>query len=155
VRGNLQRSRRTETGWVIKMPKTKRSRRQIALSEQDVALLRAHQRRQKEERLLLGPAWEGAAWDLVFCSPLGNPLHARSLVHQFKKHLRLAGLPDVRFHDLRHTCATLLLSARVNPKVVSEILGHASVSVTLDLYNHVIPDMQQDAAETMGRMLYG
>lgn len=84
-----------------------------------------------------------------------RPLHARSIVHQFKKHLRLAGLPDVRFHDLRHTCATLLLSARVNPKVVSELLGHASVSITLDLYSHVIPDMQQDAAETMGRMLYG
>ena len=57
-----------------------------------------------------------------------------------------AALPRIRFHDLRHTAATLLLSARVNPKVVSEMLGHASVSITLDIYSHVIPDMQQDAA---------
>lgn len=155
VRGNLQRTKRTESGWVIKVPKTKRSRRQIALSEEDVTMLRSHQRRHREERLFVGPAWLGGQWDLVFCSQLGEPLHARTIVHQFKRHLKKAGLPDVRFHDLRHTCATLLLSARVNPKVVSELLGHASVSITLDLYSHVIPDMQQDAAETMGRMLYG
>jgi integrase len=66
-----------------------------------------------------------------------------------------AALPDVRFHDLRHTCATLLLIARVNPKVVSEMLGHASISLTLDIYSHVIPDMQQDAAATMTGLLEG
>ena len=65
-----------------------------------------------------------------------------------------AAVPPIQFHDLRHTCATLLLSARVNPKVVSEMLGHASVSITLDIYSHVIPDMQQDAAAVMATLLY-
>jgi integrase len=64
-------------------------------------------------------------------------------------------LPDVRFHDLRHTCATLLLIARENPKVVREILWHASIAITLDIYSHVIPDMQQDAAATMSGLLEG
>jgi integrase len=68
--------------------------------------------------------------------------------------LEKAAIPHIRFHDLRHTAATLLLSARVNPKVVSEMLGHASVSITLDIYSHVIPDMQQDAAATLARLLY-
>jgi hypothetical protein len=81
VRGNLQHLKRTETGWVIKMPKTKRSRRQIALSNEDVAALRAHQRRQREERPFLGPAGEGGAWDLVCRTPTGRPLHATTLVH--------------------------------------------------------------------------
>ena len=62
-------------------------------------------------------------------------------------------MPDIRFHDLRHICATLLLIARVNPKVVSEMLGHAFVSITLDIYSHVIPDMQQDAATIMAAVL--
>jgi integrase len=68
--------------------------------------------------------------------------------------LEKAAVPRIRFHDLRHTAATLLLSARVNPKVVSEMLGHASVSITLDIYSHVIPDMQQDAAAAMANLLY-
>ena len=65
-----------------------------------------------------------------------------------------AAIPHIRFHDLRHTAATLLLSARVNPKVVSELLGHASVSIILDIYSYVRNDMQQDAAATMAKLLY-
>ena len=67
--------------------------------------------------------------------------------------LRRAGLPQVRFHDLRHTCATLLLSKNVNPKVVSEMLGHASIAITLDTYSHVLPDMQDSAARAMEEAL--
>jgi integrase len=77
------------------------------------------------------------------------------VVRGFKTLLGKGALPDVRFHDLRHTCATLLLSARVNPKVVSEMLGHASVAITLDVYSHVLPNMQQDAAAAMGDLLVG
>lgn len=74
----------------------------------------------------------------------------------WKRILTRAGLPDtVRFHDLRHTCATLALSARVNPKVVSEMLGHSTVAVTLDIYSHVMPDMQEDAAAVIGALLFG
>ncbi|HEY7092281.1 MAG TPA: tyrosine-type recombinase/integrase, partial [Ktedonobacterales bacterium] len=83
----------------------------------------------------------------------GRPLLARNVYRSFKGLLRHGALPDIRFHDLRHTCATLLLSARVNPKIVSEMLGHASVAITLDIYSHVIPDMQQDAAATMANLL--
>jgi len=73
--------------------------------------------------------------------------------HGFKPLLKRAGLPQVRFHDLRHTCATLLLSKNVNPKVVSEMLGHASIAITLDTYSHVLPDMQDSAAAAMDSAL--
>jgi integrase len=69
--------------------------------------------------------------------------------HRFKPLLRRAGLPQIRFHDLRHTCATLLLSKNVNPKVVSEMLGHSSIAITLDTYSHVLPNMQESAARAM------
>ena len=73
--------------------------------------------------------------------------------HRFKPLLKRAGLPQVRFHDLRHTCATLLLSKNVNPKVVSEMLGHASIAITLDTYSQVLPDMQDSAARAMEEAL--
>ena len=69
--------------------------------------------------------------------------------YQFKKLLKCAGLPDIRFHDLRHTCATLLLGRNVNPKIVSAMLGHASIAITLDTYSHVLPNMQNEAAKAM------
>ena len=69
--------------------------------------------------------------------------------HRVKPLLKRAGLPRVRFHDLRHTCATLLLSKNVNPKVVSEMLGHATIAITLDTYSHVLPTMQESAAAAM------
>ena len=94
--------------------------------------------------------------DLVFARLIGTPLGPSQLVKKhFHPALTRAGLPLIRFHDLRHTAATLLLAARVNPKVVSEMLGHASISITLDIYAHVLPDMQQDAAEAMERTFYG
>src|SRR6185312_9631926 len=90
-----------------------------------------------------------------FCTQSGRPLMPGNVYRQLMRVLKRAGLPHIRFHDLRHTCATMLLSARVNPKVVSEMLGHASTTITLDIYSHVLPDMQQDAAEAMGLMLFG
>jgi integrase len=68
---------------------------------------------------------------------------------RFKPLQKQAGLPQMRFHDLRHTCATLLLSRNVNPKIVSEMLGHASVAITLDTYSHVLPNMQSEAAKAL------
>jgi integrase len=146
--------KRVEGAWTWKPPKTKRSRRQIAIPAETAEALAVHRVKQMEERLRLGAAW--ADNDLVFPSRVGTPIMARNLYRAFKALLAKARLPRaVRFHDLRHTCATLLLAARVNPKVVSEMLGHASVAITLDIYSHVLPDMQQDAAATMGQMLYG
>ena len=87
---------------------------------------------------------------LVFTSGFGTPISRADLItRSFKPLLKRPGLPDIRFHDLRHTCATLLLGRNVNPKVVSEMLGHASIAITLDTYSHVLPNMQSEAAKAM------
>lgn len=142
---------------IYKRPKTAKSRRRIALAPTAVAALRAHSARLAQVRLRLGAAWaEGVAAahrDLVFPNAIGRPYPAESLVLDFRRVLKKADLPSVRFHDLRHTAATLLLGARVNPKVVSEMLGHSTVAITLDIYSHVLPDMQQDAAAVMERLI--
>jgi integrase len=91
---------------------------------------------------------------LVFANEVGgiiNPSNLRN--RRFKPLLKRAGLPNIRFHDLRHTCATLLLSRNVHAKVVSEMLGHASVSITLDIYSHLMPDMQEKAAKALEEAL--
>jgi integrase len=80
-----------------------------------------------------------------------NPSNLRN--RSFGPLLKRAGLPQIRFHDLRHTCATLLLSKNVNPKVVSEMLGHSSISITLDIYSHLLPDMQERAVKGLEEML--
>lgn len=142
----------TKDGYVFAEPKTKYSRRRIALSQVAVAALREHQMRQQAERLELGEAWEDH--DLVFPNAVGKPLDGTNLLHYwFYPLLKRAGLPRVRFHDLRHTAATLLLEHSINPKVVSEMLGHSHVSVTLGIYSHVMPHMQQQAADAMDAAL--
>lgn len=111
--------------------------------------------RHGEERLALGAAWDGA-FDLVFPNRVGKPLDANNLLnYHFQPLVKRAGLPRMRFHDLRHTAATLLLGRGVNPKIVSEMLGHASIAITLDIYSHVLPDMQAQAADAMDAALDG
>jgi len=86
----------------------------------------------------------------LFASKIGEPLDRRYVTtHQFKPLIKEAGLPQIRFHDLKHTCATLLLYKKFNPKVVSEMLGHATIAITLDTYSHVLPDMQDSAVKAM------
>jgi integrase len=140
--------------FIFKEPKTRKSRRRIVLPVEMVDVLRGHRARQKAERLKAGEGWQ--EHDLVFCTQNGTPLSpGGSLRSAFQRLKRLAGLPaETRFHDLRHTCATLALTDRVNPKVVSEMLGHAKVATTLDIYAHVIPDMQPDVARVMGRLIF-
>jgi len=149
VRWQLQRE---EGRWVWKSPKTKRSRRQIALAASTIEVLRRHKEAQDRERAQLAGEWEDH--ELVFCTRRGRPLSSRNVYRRYKELLKKGGLPDIRFHDLRHTAATLLLAGKVNPKVVSEMLGHASVVITLDIYSHVLPDMQHDAAAILDRVLY-
>jgi integrase len=134
---------------IYALPKTRRSRRQIALAPYMVTMLREHRHQQRVLQVAAGPAWQGERFDAVFSDELGFPLQDSRIRRQFKAALAAADLPQVRFHDLRHTCATLLLQQRVNPKIVSELLGHSSVALTLDLYSHVHPDMQEEAARAM------
>lgn len=133
-------------------PKTDHSRRRVRLSATAVLALRKHRAGQAAERLRRGPAWEDQG--LVFPAESGRPMDAGNLTRwSFWPLLTKAGLPRIRVHDLRHTAATLLLSKGVNPKVVSELLGHSKVGITLDVYSHVVPDMQERAAEAMDAIL--
>jgi site-specific recombinase XerD len=107
-----------------------------------------------EEKLKAGPAWTEK--DLVFCSTVGGHLlSSRILFAQFKGLLQKAGLPGIRFHDLRHSSATMLLSIGVHPKVVQELLGHSQISMTMDIYSHVLPTMQQEAISKLNIVLEG
>jgi integrase len=114
--------------------------------------LRSHLERQLREIDQVGDLWRENG--LIFASESGEPLDRRYLtMHRFKPLLKRTGLPQIRFHDLRDTCATLLLTKNVNPKVVSEMLGHASIAITLDTYSHVLPNMQESAAAVMEEVL--
>ncbi|HEV2590781.1 MAG TPA: site-specific integrase [Gaiellaceae bacterium] len=104
------------------------------------------------ERALVGDAY--ADDDLVFAREDGTPLHPDGFADAFQRQAKAAKLPKIRFHDLRHTHATLALSAGVHPKVVSERLGHASVTITLDTYSHAIPAMQETAAELVASLVF-
>ncbi|GAC1560809.1 MAG: site-specific integrase [Herpetosiphon sp.] len=134
-------------------PKTEHSKRTIPLPLPTIAALREHKIRQMEERLLLGSDWLDQG--LVFPTPMGTPMDKGNLGKQFRALLANAGLPRMRFHDLRHCCASLLLAQNVPGKVVQEILGHSQISITLDLYSHVLPAAKNDAASLMGDLLTG
>jgi integrase len=138
-------------GLRVSSPKTARSRRNVLLSELAAGALRRHRRRQDVERQ--GSAeWEDN--DLVFPNRRGRPMYATNLLaRSFAGLLKGAGVPKIRFHDLRHTAATLLLGQGVHPKVVSEMLGHTNTSITLDLYSHATPTMQREAAGAFDRLL--
>ena len=109
---------------------------------------------QTTRRDLLGEAYENRG--LIFRQVNGRPLHARNLSQRdFKQVVKKARLPMTRFHDLRHVCATLMLRQGVNPKIVGEQLGHASVGVTLDVYSHVLPGMNEEAVRMLAARLVG
>jgi integrase len=115
--------------------------------------LQGHKLAQAEEKARLSAAWEYP--ELVFPTSVGTPMQGSWLLRHLRQRLARADLPKNRFHDLRHTAATILLSHNVNPKVVSEMLGHSSVAITLDIYSHVLPHMRHDAAATMAQALFG
>jgi integrase len=136
-------------GWVVGGSTKSGKGRRVRLTQGAVAALKQHRKRQLEERMRLAGLWQDRG--LVFPNELGslfNPSNLRN--RSFKRIKARSGVrEDLRFHDLRHTCATLLLSGGVNVKVVSEMLGHASITITLNTYAHVLPDMQDSAAEAM------
>jgi integrase len=148
VTGSLQR-----VGGKLQVmePKSARGRRTIAIPASVVEVLRQHRKEQTERRLLLGEAWTDA--DLVIEQGDGRPRDLDTITHYFVDIAKVAKVSGVRFHDLRHAYATSLLRGGVHPKVVSEALGHASTSFTMDVYSHVVPSMQEAAAEAIGKAL--
>ncbi|MFZ5897878.1 MAG: site-specific integrase [Bacillota bacterium] len=136
----------------FKAPKTKKSRRTIDLPEMTVQALKEHQRRQKEWRLAMGPAWQDHG--LVCCLQDGRPINTGTLSTAFRKLAAKLGL-SVSFHSLRHFHASLLLKAGTHPKVVSERLGHSTISLTMDTYSHVMDGLQREAARKIDALLGG
>ena len=140
-------------GLVTADPKTDRSRRALFLPDGVLRGLKAHRLRQLQERLAAGSRWQDRG--LVFTSSIGTPLEPRNLFRRFKALLSKAGLRDVRFHDLRHSAASLLIAQGVPMRAVMEVLGHSSISTTADLYTHLMPAMMRDVAEKMDAILGG
>jgi integrase len=133
-------------------PKTDKGRRSIVLPPFTVEVLKQHRLRQLEEKLKAGPTWNDH--DYVFCTSIGTHLNpTRDVLDVLKSLLKKAGLPDIRFHDLRHSSATMLLSMQVHPKIVQEILGHSQINITLDIYSHVLPTMQEEAMGKVNEVL--
>ncbi|MFX1476418.1 MAG: tyrosine-type recombinase/integrase [Promethearchaeota archaeon] len=130
--------------YIFREPKSKRSRRQIALSPKLAIMLWEHRFKQEQAWTLLGKPL--LPTDLVFSHPGGRPIRPDNVTRALNTVVRSLGLKGVRLHDLRHAHATILLKEGVHPKVVQERLGHSSVSTTLDIYSHVVPSLQQAAA---------
>lgn len=154
-RTRIQRSlvHLTDGSWHFDAPKTDKARRSIPLPPSTLAALREHRAKQNAVRLEAGSTWHHD--DLVFCTGEGQPLEWRVVARRyFRPLIKSAGLPHMRPYDLRHSCATLLLASGENAKVVSERLGHAKVALTLDVYSHVLPDMQQGAADKLESLLF-
>jgi integrase len=132
-------------------PKTVRSRRTVRMPGVVVTALKAHRARQLKDRLAAGAGWEDTG--LVFTTPIGTALDPRNVSREFHVLLGAAKLPSIRFHDLRHTAATLLLAQGVDPRTIMETLGHSQISLTLNTYSHVLPALQADAAVKMNAIL--
>ena len=141
----------TRTGHEFEKPKNGKGR-SVKCSRKATEALKRHRARQAEEKLRLGSLWQGNG--LVFPTTTGTTMSGTNLLgRHFKPLLKRAGLSDIRLHDLRHTCATILLMAGKHPKYVQELLGHANISITLDTYSHVIEDMDEGLADVMDEAL--
>lgn len=156
LKGELVDGKRQRGRVVLAETKTDRSRRTIALPAFAVQALREHRVRQLEERLQMGARWKGCEQgELVFPSIFGTPLDARNLIRQYHALLEKAGIPRRRFHDLRHTCATLLLVQGEDLRVVMEVLGHSQITLTANTYQHVVQSLKRGAADKMQALLGG
>lgn len=150
----LQYQRGPSTGTPVMVPpKSQKSRRTLPLPAFVLDGLRRHRRSQAAEQLA-SPVWLDEGWGLCFTTPIGTPLNPRATLDDLKRILKAAGLPCIRFHDLRHSCASLLAASGVDYKVVSEILGHSTTRLTLDVYGHVF-EAQHDAAASAMEALLG
>ena len=137
---------------VVSEPKTAKGRRVIALDPGTIEVLKAQAARQLDEQTEFDEAWVETG--LVFTQKNGAALDPESVSRYFRQAVKQSLLPQIRLHDLRHTHATLALQAGIHPKVVSERLGHATVSITLDTYSHAIPAMQEEAAALIAQLVF-
>ena len=145
-------TRLTKKGFTVSEPKTAKSRRKIHLTQLAIEALKRHRIRQHEARLAAGPDWDEQGW--VFCNTVGRPIEAGNMLRRsFRPILTKAGLPMIRFHDLRHSAASLLLSLGVHAKIVQELLGHSQIGLTLDTYSHVLPSLQEEAVNRLNTLL--
>lgn len=135
----------------VESTKSKKGRRVITLTDDDVRELKKHRARQAKEKLIMGVAYQDN--DLVFCKPDGTYINPKWFTKGFQRQLIEAGLPKVRLHDMRHTSASILLARGVHPKVVQERLGHSSIAITLDLYSHMVPGLDEAAAASLNGLL--
>jgi integrase len=142
---------RLDGEFVLVEPKTSRSRRTLAMPTAIAEAIRVHRDLQQAERQ--GSEPKPAEWDLVFTRFDGKPLDGTVVSHQFHRVLQRAGLPQRRFHDLRHSCATLLLAQDVPARVVMDILGHSQIALTMNTYTHVLPELKRTAADRMNALL--
>ena len=145
-----QAQRRKGEGLVLCEPKSASGRRMIILGGKTLDRLHKHKEEQFKERINAGEKWQEN--DLIFPSPYGTILDQSKVNKVYKQCLSKAGLPNLRFHDLRHSAATLMLQEGIHPKVVQERLGHSDISLTLNTYSHVLPSMQEEAAEKMDNL---
>jgi integrase len=144
IRQTLQR---TKGGLEFLPPKTMRSRRTVALPKNLVIALKEHKGRQEEEEDTVGERWRNSG--LVFTTAIGTPIEPRNLNRHFNALCDKAGIRQVRLHDLRHTCATLLLAQGVDGRTIMELLGHSAIAVTMDIYTHVRLDVLRTAVARM------
>ncbi len=142
---------RIRGGLVFSEPKTAAGRRVIALGVATIQALKKQQFFQVGRIHDIGSLWQD--YDLIFPSSIGTPLDPSNLYHSFKQLLKKASLPNIRFHDLRHTAATLMLQQGTYPKIVQERLGHSDIIMTLNTYSHVLPVMQDEVAEKLDELL--
>lgn len=140
-------------GFMFRQPKSYRSIRPVSIAPTTAERLRQHRVAQLEQRLAAGSVYQDN--ELVFSDAIGRPIHPSTLRLAWKRITRTAGLPRLRFHDLRHASATLMLQQGIHPKVVQERLGHSTINITLDTYSHVLPSLQVDAAEQLDDLLRG
>jgi integrase len=131
--------------------KTNADARSVRLTGETIAVLKAHRDRQAFQRQAAGDSWQDHG--LIVCTGTGTPINPNNVTRSYNRLVMLSGVPRIRVHDMRHTAATMLLRAGVSAKIVSERLGHATIAITLDTYSHVLPDMQDVAAEAMSALL--
>ena len=142
---------RVEGQLVLAEPKTATSRRTLPLPAELVVALKVHRARQNAERLRAGDRWRDQG--LVFPSTVGTPISPRNLVRDFQALRERAGLPPMRFHDLRHSCISFLAAQGVPAKTAMEIAGHSQISLTLNVYTHAADEGKRAALAGLGRLL--